>query len=162
MEEFNLRAKDLITQDFIEEALIYLAEAERLLEYGASCGKLIDRNLIITTLHNEACCYYKASDLPTASKYIEAVIFNLKTHLDSVDSSPSQSSNSERRGRKSEEDQKVAVEKKIELVHYYLKYCTVNSQAKNRIVALDAGKRAVDVLKALITDLQDPKIHIVT
>jgi hypothetical protein len=32
--------------------LIYLAEAERLLEYGASCGKAIDRSLILCTLHN--------------------------------------------------------------------------------------------------------------
>jgi hypothetical protein len=57
-------------QDFVEEPLVYLAEAERVLEYGASCGKTIDRNIIVCTLHNEACCYYKASDLVTASRYI--------------------------------------------------------------------------------------------
>jgi hypothetical protein len=65
-----------------------LTEAEKILEYGASCGKIIDRNIIITTLHNEACCYYKDSDLNTAAKYLEAVIFNIKSNLDSLSSSP--------------------------------------------------------------------------
>lgn len=45
-------------------------------------------------------------------------------------------------------------------MHYYLKYCTVNSQAKNRIIALDAGKRGVGILKSLLSDLKDPKMPI--
>jgi len=48
----------------------------------------------------------------------------------------------------------VALEKKMELVHYYLKYCTVNSQAKNRKLALEAGKKIIQILKALLPDLQ--------
>lgn len=107
------------------------------------------------TLHNEACCYYKASDLVTASRYIEAVIFNIKSHLDSVDTSPSHSSASDQhRGKKTDELLFVTVEKKIELVQYYLKYCTINSQAKNRIVALDASKRVIQVLKSLFADIR--------
>jgi hypothetical protein len=56
---YNREAKKLINEDLTQEALIYLTEAERILEYGANCGKSIDRNIIITTLHNEACCFYK-------------------------------------------------------------------------------------------------------
>ncbi len=88
---YNLEAKRLITEEFTEEAMVYLSEAERILEYGASCGKSIDRNIIVTTLHNEACCYYKEADLPTAAKYLEGLIFNLKAHLDSLQSSPANS-----------------------------------------------------------------------
>lgn len=80
----------MINEDLIAEALVYLQEAERVLEYGASCGKTIDRNIIIATLHNEACCYYKEAELATAAKYIEAVIFNLKSQVNSVNSTPSQ------------------------------------------------------------------------
>ena len=78
----------MILDDYIQEALVYLSEAEKILEYGASCGKVIDRNLIITTLHNEACCYYKDSDLNTAAKYLEGVIFNITSNLHSLSSSP--------------------------------------------------------------------------
>lgn len=38
-----------------------------------------------------------------------------------------------------------------------MKYCTINSQAKNRIVALDAGKRTIQMLKSLFTDFKDKK-----
>ena len=79
----------------------------------------------------------------TSSRYIEAVIFNIKNHIDSVDSSTANSSTSEGRGRKNDELTCGAVDKKIQLAHYYLKYCTINSQAKNRIIALDAGKRII-------------------
>ena len=50
--KFNNEAKNKIDFEMPQEALIYLAEAERVLEYAASCGKNIDRNLIICVLHN--------------------------------------------------------------------------------------------------------------
>jgi hypothetical protein len=71
---------------------------------------------------------------------VEAVIFNIRTHLESVDSSPG---HSDRPGRRSEELLMVTMGRKVELVHYYLKYCTINSQAKNRPAALEAGKRSI-------------------
>lgn len=49
---YNAEASKLIAADYIQEALVYLLEAEKMLEYGASCGKIIDRNIIITILHN--------------------------------------------------------------------------------------------------------------
>ena len=50
--------------------MAYLAEAEKILEYGASCGRVIDRRLIICVLHNEGCCFQKSNDKPKAAKYI--------------------------------------------------------------------------------------------
>jgi len=58
------------------------------------------------------------------------------------------------RGKKTDDLLFVTFEKKIELIQYYLKYCTVNSQAKNRIVALDASKRVISVLKSLFNDIR--------
>ena len=49
---YNAEANKLIANDYVQEALVYLAEAEKMLEYGASCGKIIDRNIIITILNN--------------------------------------------------------------------------------------------------------------
>jgi hypothetical protein len=145
----------------IPEALVYLAEAERVLEYGASCGKTIDRNMIICTLHNEACCYYKEADLVTAARYIEGVIFNLKSHLASIQSTPANSHVLEtQRGKKHDEFLYATLEKKIELVQYYLKFCTINSQAKNREVALDAGRKVLQISQSLFQGLSsdNPKI----
>ena len=74
--------------------------------------------------------------------------------MESADTSLANSSHSER-SKKSEEFMVGTVEKKVELVHYYLKYCTINSQAKNRIVALDAGKKTIQVLRAIVTDVRE-------
>ena len=108
-------------------------------------------------LHNEACCYYRASDLVTSSRYIEGVIYNLNAYVESADNSLANSSHSER-SKKSEDFVVATVEKKTELVHYYLKYCTINSQAKNRIIALDAGKRTIQVLRSVLSDAKEHPI----
>jgi hypothetical protein len=41
-----------INNEDYTDGLVYLQEAEKLLEYAASCGKTIDRILIISTLQN--------------------------------------------------------------------------------------------------------------
>ena len=79
--KFNDEAKNKIDFELPQDALTYLAEAERILEYAASCGKNIDRNLIICILHNEACCYQKIWDLEKCSNYIEALIYNFHENL---------------------------------------------------------------------------------
>ena len=86
--KFNNEAKNKIDFEMPQEALIYLAEAERVLEYAASCGKNIDRNLIICVLHNEACCYQKSWDLEKCSNYLEALIYNFQCSSDTVQTSP--------------------------------------------------------------------------
>ena len=55
-----------------------LNEAERILEYAASCGKNIDRKLIICVLNNQACFYQKMWLLEKACTYIEASILNME------------------------------------------------------------------------------------
>ena len=64
-------------------------------------------------LHNEACCYYKAADLVTSSRYIEGVIYNLNTFVESVDNSLANSSHSEQRSKKSVDLVLGTVEKKV-------------------------------------------------
>jgi hypothetical protein len=154
---YNLEAKRLINDDLTQEALVYLAEAERILEYGASCGKSIDRNIIVTTLHNEACCYYKEADLSTAAKYLEGLIFNLKAHLDSLQSSPASSAVDR---KQADPFLWLSLEKKMELVQYYLKFCTINSQAKRREAALEAGRRVLQLAASLFADLHQDHLRL--
>jgi hypothetical protein len=71
-----------ITNESYEEAIVYVAEAERNLEYAASCGMSIDRTLIITTLKNLACVYQRLWELSPCYDYIEALIFNLSVQGD--------------------------------------------------------------------------------
>jgi hypothetical protein len=61
-----------------------LQQAERILEFVASCGRTIDRVFITTTLKNEACAYQRLWDLEKASDYMEAILYNMKTSLDAV------------------------------------------------------------------------------
>lgn len=57
--ELNNNAKDSINIERAKEGLVYLNEAEKILEYAASCGKTIDKYIIISILHNIACCHQK-------------------------------------------------------------------------------------------------------
>jgi hypothetical protein len=77
----NLDAEVKINNNNSKEALMYLTQAESILEYAASCGKNIDRSLIISILHNEACAYQRTWDLPKCSNYLEALIFNMTQYL---------------------------------------------------------------------------------
>lgn len=61
-----------------------MQQAERILEFVASCGRTIDRVFITTTLKNEACAYQRLWDLEKASDYMEAILYNMKTSLDAV------------------------------------------------------------------------------
>ena len=82
--DLNLQGVNLINLERENEALTYLLEAERILEYAASCGKTIDRVLITATLQNEACAYQRLWDLEKSSDYMEAIIYNIKASLDAT------------------------------------------------------------------------------
>jgi hypothetical protein len=77
--ELNNTARDSINIERAKEALIYLNEAEKILEYAASCGKTIEKYIIISVLHNIACCYQKTWELDKCSQYLEALIFNFNS-----------------------------------------------------------------------------------
>jgi hypothetical protein len=81
--ELSSNAKDSINIERAKEALVYLTEAEKILEYAASCGKTIDKYIIISVLHNEACCYQKIWELEKCSQYLEALIFNFNSFMKS-------------------------------------------------------------------------------
>ncbi len=45
-------------------------------------------------------------------------------------------------------------------MQYYLKFCTINSQAKKRETALDAGKRVLQLAASLFGDLQQDNLRL--
>ena len=81
LNELNAKGYSCIVNQEFYEAIVYLNEAEAILEYAASCGKTIDRNLILTALHNEACVYQRIWELPKSATYLEAITFNIATYL---------------------------------------------------------------------------------
>lgn len=52
------------------------------LEYAASCGRTIDRGLILATLHNLACVYQRIWELEKSADYIEGIIYNITSFLE--------------------------------------------------------------------------------
>lgn len=64
-----------------DEAIVYLEEAERSLEYAANCALSIDRTLITTTLLNLACSHQRLWDLAVCYNYKEAFLSNLQESL---------------------------------------------------------------------------------
>ncbi len=50
--EMNSKGTDSIIKEDYYQAIVYLTEAESILEYAANYGKTIERTLILTTLHN--------------------------------------------------------------------------------------------------------------
>ena len=62
-----------------------MLQAEKILEYGASCGKNIDRTLIMSVLHNEAYGYQRMWDLNKCSNYLEALIYNINAKFSAGD-----------------------------------------------------------------------------
>ena len=79
--DLNQRGVSLIEEEKYDEAIVYLAEAEKALEYAANCGKTIDRILITTTLRNLSCIYQRLWELPVCLDYVEALVINLACYL---------------------------------------------------------------------------------
>lgn len=110
-------------------ALVYLQEGEKILEYAASCGKTIDRSIIISTLQNEACVYQRLWDLEKASNYLEAIIFNMNAYLEcsgevSIDSQifDIHSASCRELGK--------LIKKRTAMAFYYLQFSAISSQLK--------------------------------
>ena len=51
------------------------------MEYAASSGKNITKELIITILHNQASIYQKLWELNNCSDYLEGIIFNYENFI---------------------------------------------------------------------------------
>ena len=77
LEEMNLKAIDLISEEKPEEALSYLKKGESILETLVIDSAIkIDKKLLFIILHNMACCYQKLKDFDNCVIYLEAVIFH--------------------------------------------------------------------------------------
>lgn len=74
----------IISQQY-REALQLFEECEKILEYSANCGRSIDRELILSILHNEAVVYQSLGETAKALSYVEAVIYNINESLEGSD-----------------------------------------------------------------------------
>ena len=110
-----------------------LGEAEKVLEYAAERGKSIPRGLMMSVLHNLACCYQQRWELDRCANYVEALIYNLNCQLEGH----------------SEHSLLLPqlVHTKTTLAHYYLLFTAINSQLKRNDAALVAARRAHLLLK---------------
>jgi len=61
--EFNHLAIENLENDQPDEALVYLIEAEKILEKAGENTIDVEKKLVILTLHNLACCHQKNWEL---------------------------------------------------------------------------------------------------
>ncbi|KRW98821.1 hypothetical protein PPERSA_10592 [Pseudocohnilembus persalinus] len=132
--EINDEATKKLQKGEQQYALDLLLKAEKFLEFAASCGQPIDRNLIVVVLYNRACAYQSLWVLDRCSKYVDGVIYNLEISIEEEE-------------KKFQEEQKMQLEKNnqidIEAEKYYvshrakkqtflaksyLQYCAILSQ----------------------------------
>ena len=146
--KLNEEAEIKIQDNNYQEALAYLTQAEQILEYAASCGKNIDRQLIISVLHNEACANQKSWELINCSNYLEALIYNMNEYLKLGDASINKKYSSS-----VSTCSQNFVDKSLRLVKYHLQYAAINSQLKNHGDAFDSSKRAIELLQLLFKSL---------
>ena len=78
----NEEGIEKVLEQQLDEAMVYFSEAERDLEYMASCGDDINRVLITTTLKNKASVHQRLWELAPSSDYMEALLFHLQSYLE--------------------------------------------------------------------------------
>lgn len=146
IDQLNTRGCEYTAQQMYYEALVYLAEAERVLEYAASCGRTIDRALIVTTLHNQAAVYQRIWELVRSADYIEAIIYNVSALVEGETVLPL-SADAGEEGSPGYLRLSSYLSSKLNLVVYHLQYCAVSSQIKNHSNALGSACQALTLLK---------------
>lgn len=146
IDHLNAQGCNSINQQLFYEAMVYLEEAEKILEYAAGCGRTIDRALIIATLHNQATVYQRIWELTRSADYIEAIIYNISSFLSSEDKFQF---TSEIKDFRSHQHLKLATSlgNKLSLIVYLLQFCAVSSQIKKHSNALSSAQKALSYLK---------------
>lgn len=152
--ELSSNAKESINIERAKEALVYLNEAEKILEYAASCGKTIDKYIIISVLHNIACCHQKIWELDKCSQYLEALIFNFNSFMKPAEH-PDDPRHKDRPKRSEDSIIAEGLDRKTFLSKYYLQFCAVNSQTDNHSGALIAGRKSIEIMKALFREMAE-------
>ncbi|CAD8090588.1 unnamed protein product [Paramecium primaurelia] len=131
-----------IKQQKYKEALKLLQQSEQMLEFAASCGKVIDRNLIIIILYNQACTYQCQWVLDKCSKYLDSVIYNMELAIkeDEQDLENFVSV---------QEKQAQLVKRQTFLAKAYLQYTAILSQMGKHNKALINSQKAASIMREL-------------
>lgn len=96
------------------------------MEYAASSGKNISKELIINVLHNQAAIYQKLWELNNCSNYLEGIIYNYDQFIKETSTQGSIIQTGEHVG--AENCDPVRARMKQKLARYNLQFCAVNSQ----------------------------------
>lgn len=148
-------------------------QGEKILEYAASCGKNIDRNLILSVIHNEAYGYQRMWELPKCSNYLEAVIYNMYGKFSAVETPISFHPSLEEDGFPiydiamqstiNPSDlrflRRIDNNQKMKLCKYHLQFSAVNSQLKNHRKAADSSNSALTLIKEIFNTSKNITWH---
>lgn len=96
------------------------------MEYAASSGKNISKELIINILHNQASIYQKLWELNNCSNYLEGIIFNYDQFIKETSTQGSIIQQGEHGGNEASDPVRGRMKQK--LARYNLQFCAVNSQ----------------------------------
>ncbi|CAD8184074.1 unnamed protein product [Paramecium pentaurelia] len=145
MQQINLlneQATLKIKQQKYKEALKLLQQSEQMLEFAASCGRVIDRNLIIIILYNQACAYQCQWVLDKCSKYLDGVIYNMELAIkeDELDLENFATA---------QEKQAQLVKRYTFLAKAYLQYTAILSQMGKHNMALVNSQKAASTMREL-------------
>ncbi|CAD8199241.1 unnamed protein product [Paramecium pentaurelia] len=145
MQQINLlneQATAKIKQQKHKEALKLLQQSEQMLEFAASCGRVIDRNLIIIILYNQACAYQCQWILDKCSKYLDGVIYNMEIGIKEDEQDLQTLTNVQ-------EKQAQLIKRQAFLVKAYLQYTAILSQLGKHKQALINSQKAAQTMREL-------------
>jgi hypothetical protein len=121
------------------------------LEYAASSGKNISKELIINILHNQASIYQKLWELNNCSNYLEGIIYNYDQFIRETSTQGSIiHPHSHLHDHPADAIDPLRARMKQKLARYHLQYCAVNSQLADHEAALTSVKRAHQLMSECI------------
>ncbi|CAD8182405.1 unnamed protein product [Paramecium pentaurelia] len=126
-----------------QDAMKLLQQSEQMLEvkeYATSCGKQIDKNLIIVILYNQACSYQCQWILDKCSKYLTGVIYNLDESMKEEDLNDNTITNEEL-------SDATQVKKKSFLARASLQHTAILSQLGKHTQALQSARKAAETMR---------------
>ncbi|CAD8152600.1 unnamed protein product [Paramecium octaurelia] len=131
MEVIESLNKQALAQTDSHQALELLERALSLLQYYADCGKIIDRNLIVTIIYNLAGVNQALCNLDKAAQYLEGTVFNLQEMIQ-------------------QENNQVFLIKRMHLLAVVqLQYCGILSQLNQHQVASNIAHSTILLLNRL-------------
>ncbi|CAD8170855.1 unnamed protein product [Paramecium octaurelia] len=123
-----------------KEAMKLLQQSEQMLEYAASCGKTIDKNLIIVVLYNQACGYQCQWVLDKCSKYLSGVIYNMEECMKEEEQETNNLASTQ-------ESDASLVKSKAFLARTLLQHTAILSQLGKHKLALQSARKAASTMR---------------